>query len=75
MLYAAHLAGLGLNAGVVVGHSLAYVIARHAPMPHGTSCALALPYCLAYNADVEPGISSHIALTLTQGRSEPPGSR
>ena len=65
VLYAAHLAGLALNAGVVVGHSLAYVIARHAPMSHGTSCALALPYCLAYNRSVEEPLADHLAHAIT----------
>ncbi|MCM3920597.1 iron-containing alcohol dehydrogenase [Frankia sp. AiPs1] len=65
VLYASHLAGLALNAGVVLGHSLAYVIARHAPMPHGTSCALALPYCLAYDRDVPEALAAHIARAVT----------
>jgi alcohol dehydrogenase class IV len=69
LLYAAHLSGLALNAGVVAGHSIAYIIARHAPVSHGTSCALALPYCLAYNRDVGATLSSHIARTLTGGTS------
>src|ERR1700742_1430838 len=41
-------AGLALNASVVLGHSLAYVIAGRAGLPHGVSCAMALPYCLAH---------------------------
>ncbi|MBS1677657.1 MAG: iron-containing alcohol dehydrogenase [Actinobacteria bacterium] len=40
--------GLALNASVVLGHSLAYVIAGRAALPHGVSCAMALPYCLAH---------------------------
>jgi alcohol dehydrogenase class IV len=69
MLYGAHLAGIALNAGVVVGHSIAYVVARHAPMPHGDSCALALPYCLAYSRGVPPEVSGHIAQAVTLGAS------
>jgi alcohol dehydrogenase class IV len=65
VLYAAHLAGLALNAGVVLGHSLAYVIARHAPMPHGTSCAIALPYCLAYNSTIPDEVGGRLARTVT----------
>jgi alcohol dehydrogenase class IV len=65
VLYAAHLSGLALNAGVVVGHSLAYVIARHAPMPHGASCALALPYCLAYNRAIDDGLADYVAVAVT----------
>lgn len=69
LLYAAHLSGLALNAGVVLGHSLAYVIARHAPMPHGVSCSLALPYCLAYNRSVDESLAAHISLLVTDGAS------
>lgn len=65
VMYAAHLSGLALNAGVVVGHSLAYVIARHAPMPHGSSCALALPYCLAYNRAIDDRLAGHVAVAVT----------
>jgi alcohol dehydrogenase class IV len=48
-LYAAYLSGLGLNAGVVMGHSMAYTIANRVHLPHGVTAAMALPYCLAYN--------------------------
>jgi alcohol dehydrogenase class IV len=41
-------AGLALNASVVLGHSLAYVVAARAGLAHGVSCAMALPYCLAH---------------------------
>ena len=47
-LLGAFQAGLALNASVVLGHSLAYVIAARANLPHGVSCAMALPYCLAH---------------------------
>jgi alcohol dehydrogenase class IV len=47
-LLGAYQAGLALNASVVLGHSLAYVIAAEAELPHGVSCAMALPYCLAH---------------------------
>lgn len=69
MLTAAHLAGLSLNAGVVLGHSLAYSAARIRPMPHGTSCALALPYVLAYNQNLEAGLAARLASELTSGAS------
>jgi alcohol dehydrogenase len=68
-LWASHLAGQALNAGVVLGHSLAYCLAYVRPMPHGTSCALALPYCIAYNAGLEDGLASALALSLTSGAS------
>jgi alcohol dehydrogenase class IV len=47
-LLGAFQAGLALNASVVLGHSLAYVVAARAGLPHGVSCAMALPYCLAH---------------------------
>lgn len=68
-LWGSHLAGHALNAGVVVGHSLAYCLACEHPMPHGTSCALALPYCIAYNRGIEPGLAGSLALALTRGES------
>jgi alcohol dehydrogenase class IV len=69
LLYAAHLSGLALNAGVVLGHSLAYAVANRSPMPHGTSCSLALPYCLLYNAGQLPEeLAAHIARLVTSGR-------
>jgi alcohol dehydrogenase class IV len=39
-------------------------------MPHGTSCALALPYCIAYNQNLGPELASALALTITGGRSD-----
>ena len=50
MMFAAYQAGLSLNAGVVLGHSVAYTIANRAKLPHGVTCAVALPYCAVYNA-------------------------
>jgi alcohol dehydrogenase class IV len=47
-LLGAFQAGLALNASVVLGHSLAYVVAARAGLAHGVSCAMALPYCLAH---------------------------
>lgn len=48
-LLGAYQAGLALNASVVLGHSLAYVVAAHAGrLAHGVACAMALPYCLAH---------------------------
>lgn len=48
MLYAAYLGGVSLNASVVLGHSIAYTIANRTRLPHGVTCAMALPYCIAY---------------------------
>lgn len=53
-LYAAHLAGLSLNASALLGHTLAYTIARRTHLPHGVTTAMALPYCVAYNAAAAP---------------------
>jgi alcohol dehydrogenase class IV len=49
MVLAAYLGGLALNAGMVLGHSIAYTLANRLHLPHGLSCAIALPYTLAYN--------------------------
>ncbi len=70
LLYAAYVAGLALNAGVVLGHSLGYVLARRAHLAHGVSCALALPWCLAYNARAADEATRSIALQVTGGRSD-----
>jgi len=68
--WAAYLAGLALNAGVVLGHSLAYAINHEKPLPHGTTCAIALPYCIAYNQHFNPRLASALAQALTQGASD-----
>jgi alcohol dehydrogenase class IV len=64
MLFAAYLAGLGLNAGVVLGHSIGYVLARRAHLAHGVSCSLALPYCVAYARSVDPHVVARISLAV-----------
>jgi alcohol dehydrogenase class IV len=51
MTLGAYLGGLTLNAGMILGHSIAYTIANRLHVPHGFSCALALPYAMAYNRD------------------------
>jgi alcohol dehydrogenase class IV len=51
MLLGAYFGGLTLNAGMVLGHSIAYTIANRLHLPHGFSCALALPYAMAYSRD------------------------
>jgi alcohol dehydrogenase class IV len=51
MALAAYLGGLTLNAGMILGHSIAYTIANRLHLPHGFSCALALPYAMAYSRD------------------------
>ncbi|MDZ7760358.1 MAG: iron-containing alcohol dehydrogenase [Desulfovermiculus sp.] len=49
MIYAAYTGGLCLNAGVVIGHSVGYTISNRTNLPHGVSCAMALPYTIAFN--------------------------
>ncbi len=51
MVVAAYMGGLTLNAGMVLGHSIANTLSNHLHLPHGLSCAIALPYTLAYNRD------------------------
>jgi alcohol dehydrogenase class IV len=68
-LWASHLAGQALNAGVVVGHSLAYCLSYEKPMAHGVSCALALPYTLAYNQNLNSELAGVLSMALTAGRS------
>jgi alcohol dehydrogenase class IV len=48
-LFAAHIAGRSLNASTILGHSIAYTIANRAHLAHGVTCAMALPFCLAYS--------------------------
>lgn len=64
MLYAAYLGGLALNAGMVIGHSVAYTVANRLHIPHGLSCALALPYAMAYNRDAARSRLERIAALL-----------
>ncbi len=54
MVLAAYCGGLALNAGMVLGHSIAYTVANRLHVPHGLSCALALPYAVAYSREAAP---------------------
>jgi alcohol dehydrogenase class IV len=67
-LYGAFQAGLSLNAGVVLGHSMAYTVANRVHLAHGVTTAMALPFCLAYNAAAEIEGSDQLAMSLTGGR-------
>lgn len=69
LLHAAYLAGLALNAGVVLGHSLGYAIAHEKPMAHGTTSGLALAYTIAYDQHVEHRKAALLARALTGGQS------
>jgi alcohol dehydrogenase class IV len=68
-LYGAYLAGLALNAGVLLGHSMAYTVANRAHLAHGVTCAMALPFCLAYNAAGDVDGTGDLAQRLTGGAS------
>ncbi|QVQ52302.1 iron-containing alcohol dehydrogenase [Spiractinospora alimapuensis] len=64
LLVAAYHAGLALNAGVVLGHSLGYAVNHERPLPHGTTTGLALPYTIAYNHRVEERRATLLASAL-----------
>jgi alcohol dehydrogenase class IV len=70
MQQAAYLAGLALNSGVVLGHSIGYAINHEKPLPHGTTTGLALAYTLAYDQRVEESVGARVATALTLGASE-----
>lgn len=63
-LTAAHLAGWSLNAGVVVGHSIAYTIANRTHLPHGITTGMSLPYALAYSLPKVEGRLLEVAESL-----------
>ncbi|AVT37784.1 iron-containing alcohol dehydrogenase family protein [Plantactinospora sp. BB1] len=70
-LWASHLSGQALNAGVLLGHSLAYCVAHERSVPHGVSSGLALPYCIAFNAGgLEPDCARTLARALSSGRGD-----
>jgi alcohol dehydrogenase class IV len=71
-LYGAFLAGVALNAGVVLGHSMAYTVANRTHLAHGVTCAMALPYCLAYNATAVGPDFATVARVITRGGSDDP---
>lgn len=72
-LWGSHFAGQALNAGVLLGHSLAYSLSHEVPLPHGVSSGFALPYCIAYNAShLSADARSALSLALTAGRSADP---
>lgn len=60
---AATLGGLSLNAGVVLGHSVAYTL-DHFGASHGLGCAIALPHVMKFNAPVIPHKMRRIAGAL-----------
>jgi alcohol dehydrogenase class IV len=64
LLYASFLAGVALNAGVVLGHSMSYVLALRHHLAHGVGCALALPYCIAYNQRMPAQAAADLAAAV-----------
>lgn len=64
LLHASFLAGVSLNAGVVLGHSISYVLASRHQLAHGVGCALALPYCLAYNRLMDDDAGRRLAVDV-----------
>jgi alcohol dehydrogenase class IV len=69
-LYGSFLAGVGLNAGVVLGHSMAYTVANRTHLAHGVTCAMALPYCVAFNASGTTPDVNALANVITGGKSD-----
>lgn len=65
-LIGAHLAGWSLNAGVVVGHSIAYTIAARTHLPHGITTGMSLPYALAYCLPTAEGRLAEMAGSLPE---------
>jgi len=71
MSYAAFAGGLSLNAGAVLGHSVAYTIANKAHLSHGVSCAMALPYAISFNI---PSIPERLSIAAAQVLGQPDAS-
>ena len=65
-LTGSHLAGWSLNAGVVLGHSIAYTIANRAHLPHGITTGMALPYALAYSLPAVKGRLEVVAADVSE---------
>ena len=63
MCVAAMLGGMCLNAGVVLGHSIAYTLG-HFDLPHGLGCATALPHIMRFNMPCTLEKMGKIALAL-----------
>lgn len=66
LLFASFLAGVSLNASVTLGHSMSYVLAAQHDLAHGVGCALALPYCLAYNQAMPDGAGARMAALILE---------
>lgn len=45
---------------------MSYVLAAQHDLAHGVGCALALPYCLAYNQDMPDGAGARMAALILE---------
>lgn len=55
MAYSSLMAGLAFNnAGLIMGHAVAYTYASDYELPHGTSCGLTIPYVISFLAPTCP---------------------
>jgi len=59
------------NAGVCLGHAVAYTFAVSFGIPHGVSCGLVLPYIFTYNASNIPWKLPQIAEAMNLPAKEP----
>lgn len=71
MLFAAFLGGLALNGGAILGHSLAYTIANRTGLAHGLTCAMSLPYCIAYNMSAAKDRLTAVAAEVGLNEQQP----
>lgn len=67
MCYASMMAGMAFNdTGIVEGHALAHALGSLYHVPHGVSCAIALPYAMEYNMGHCMHKLARIAIALGQ---------
>jgi alcohol dehydrogenase class IV len=67
MSLAALIAGIAIShAGTCAGHAAAYAFAVKYKIPHGLSCAIALPYVMEFNAMAQPRKLANISESLCE---------
>ena len=71
MLFAEELGGLALNGGAA-RYSIAYTIANRTRLPHGVTCAMALPFCIAYSL---PDADDRLRAAVEAAGEAPAGGR
>lgn len=65
MAMASYLGGLAIaNSSTCAGHAVAYGFAVMKSLPHGFTCAMALPYVMEYNSLAIPGRLARVAEAL-----------